>query len=138
MPPLVEHSPLWQRLLILVVAGALGTLARAGVYAGVARFITPTIVPLGTLSVNVLGSLAFGLLWPLTDPAPGQTARLGPDVRLFLLTGFMGAFTTFSTLAFEAGQSVRVHNYGAAALTLCANCLLGIGAFLLGAWITSR
>lgn len=125
-----------QRVLLLVIAGALGTLARMGVYAGIAR--TGISLPLGTLSVNVAGSFLFGLVWPLAEGAGGNAGRLSVETRTIILGGFMGAFTTFSTFAFETGQYLRQGDYLGAGLNVLANNVLGIGAFLVGVWLTGN
>ena len=96
MPP--EH-PLWQKLLLLCVAGAAGTLARYFL-AGIVQRLHPYDFPWGTLAVNAIGCLLFGLVWSLADGRHIIT----PATRAIILVGFMGAFTTFSTFAFETSQ----------------------------------
>lgn len=125
-------SPTLTNLLLLAFAGALGTLARYFTYALCAR--SPWAgLPLGTLTVNVLGSFAFAVVFVLAE----QHARLNPVSKWLLLTGFMGAFTTFSTFAFETSQYLMARDYLAASINLLANNILGIGAFMLGWWLTS-
>lgn len=124
-------TALWERLTLLAAAGALGTLARVGTYLALAKFGSSQF-PLATLGVNVAGSLAFGLVWPLAE----QGGRLSVESRSIILAGFMGAFTTFSTFAFDTGQYLQRGEYFGAGLNILANNVLGIGAFLLGAWIT--
>lgn len=96
MPP--EH-PLWQKLLLLCIAGAAGTLARYFL-AGLVQRLHPYEFPWGTLVVNALGCLLFGLVWSLAD----ERLVISPATRAIILVGFMGAFTTFSTFAFETAQ----------------------------------
>ncbi len=127
------------RVLLIGLAGTAGTLARVGVYALVARLLAGTAagaLPIATLGINVLGSLLFGLIWPLAETVPGGAARVSVETRAVLLAGFMGAFTTFSTLAFETGEQIRRGAYGLAGANMLANAVLGVGAFLLGAWIS--
>ena len=90
---------LWQRLLLLCVAGAAGTLARYFL-AGLVQRIYPHDFPWGTLAVNALGCLLFGIVWSLAD----ERLIISPQTRAIILVGFMGAFTTFSTFAFETSQ----------------------------------
>lgn len=113
-------------------SGALGTLARFGVYEA-ARRLPWGSLPLATIIVNVSGSFAFGVVW-----AAAEGGRLSPQTRLAVLSGFMGAFTTFSTFAFETGQMLREGRPWAAAGIIAANNVLGIGAFLLGEAIGRR
>ena len=126
------------RLLLIALAGALGTLARVGIYAVVARVLAGThgaSLPIATLCVNTLGSLAFGLIWPWAETT-GGAARMSVETRSVLLAGFMGAFTTFSTLAFETGEQMRRGAYGLAFMNMIANAVLGVGAFMLGVWLS--
>lgn len=60
------------------------------------------------------------------------------QTKWVLLAGFMGAFTTFATFAFETGRHMSQGLYGAAALNVLANNVLGIGAFFLGWWVAGR
>lgn len=82
------------RFALLVGAGALGALARHGVH-GAVRQVAASHVPVGTLAINVGGAFAIGLVlgWPGDAHA---------SARAVLATGFLGGFTTFSTLSLEA------------------------------------
>jgi CrcB protein len=130
--PVPSFPILLKQLILLAAAGALGTLARYGIYLGMQRLPWSNL-PIATLIVNVLGSFLFGVVWPLAEQG-----RLTPQSRLLILTGFMGAFTTFSTLAFESGQMLRDSQWGLAAANLMANNVLGIAALFLGMALVSR
>lgn len=88
----------WQSALLVALGGAIGSVARwAAVY-----LVSQQVgvgFPWGTLGVNVLGSFLIGLIAALA-----RTAALGvtPDVRLFLVTGILGGFTTFSSFSLES------------------------------------
>jgi fluoride exporter len=114
-------------LLLLALAGAAGTLARFGLHTLVQR-LADTNLPVGTLVVNALGSFLFGLIWPLAE----ERLLISPEARRIVLVGFMGAFTTFSTFAFETGQLARDAQWTAAMGNIVAQNTLGIGLFLLG------
>ncbi len=92
-------GPFWQKMAWLTVAGAIGTLCRYGLGGWVQRLI-PTAFPWGTLAVNATGCFLFGIVWSLAE----QRMLISGQTRLILLVGFMGAFTTFSTFAFETSQ----------------------------------
>ncbi len=113
-------------LLTLGAAGGLGTLARYGVNLGtVALFGTQ--YPWGTFCVNILGSLLFGFLFGLATSGLWPTAG-----SIYLLTGFLGGFTTFSAFAFENQQFLQQGRWGMLAVNLVAQNLLGILAVMLG------
>lgn len=80
----------------VALGGAGGALARWGVSSGIHRWLGRDF-PWGTLTVNVAGSFAMGLLVVLLL----ERFAVGPAWRAGLLVGFLGAFTTFSTFALE-------------------------------------
>ncbi len=85
-----------QKLLLIAVAGSLGTLARYGL-GGLVQSHVGKVFPWGTVAVNLAGCLLFGLAWSsLEGRWPGSD-----QMRSIVLIGFMGAFTTFSTFVFE-------------------------------------
>jgi fluoride exporter len=88
-----------QKLLLIALAGSFGTLARYGL-GGLIQERTSGVFPWGTVAVNLLGCLLFGIVWSSLEerwPTSGET-------RMIILVGFMGAFTTFSTFIFETAQ----------------------------------
>lgn len=117
----------WQKLVLLGVAGAFGALSRYGL-AGAVQSMTGATFPFGTLAVNALGSFAFGVVIALAE----DRMVLSPDVRLIVLTGFMGSFTTFSTFAYESSALMRESQWGAAVANVLAQNALGIVCVLIG------
>jgi CrcB protein len=116
-----------QKLLALALAGALGTLCRYAL-AGLVQRAADGLFPWGTLAVNVLGCLLFGAAWALAQ----ERFVLSGETRAVVLVGFLGAFTTFSTFAFETGAMLRDADWGLAAANVLAQNLLGVAGFLLG------
>jgi CrcB protein len=116
-----------ERIIWLAVAGAVGTLARYGVSNLVHR-VHASSFPFGTLTVNLVGCFLFGLVWTLAE----ERLVLSGAARLVLLVGFMGAFTTFSTYAFETGALLRDAEWLAAATNVLAHNLLGLVALFGG------
>jgi fluoride exporter len=91
-----------QKLLLIGLAGAVGTLARYGL-GGFVQSHSGRIFPWGTVVVNLLGCLLFGVVWSSLEerwPGSGQ-------LRSIILIGFMGGFTTFSTFMFETEELLR-------------------------------
>lgn len=108
--------------LAVAAGGALGSLGRywlTGVMAG----LTGPRFPWGTLLINVLGSCVIGLVAGLTL-APARVG-LHPDLRIFLMTGVCGGFTTFSAFSLQtlellqAGDTVLAFGYAVASVLLC-------------------
>lgn len=91
-----------QTWIAIAFGGAAGAVSRWLMTTGVQRWLGRDF-PWGTLSVNVLGSFAMGLLVLLLI----ERLEPGPALRLGILVGFLGAFTTFSTFAVEAVDLIR-------------------------------
>ncbi|HUI40536.1 MAG TPA: fluoride efflux transporter CrcB [Terriglobia bacterium] len=83
-------------VLLLVLFGSLGTLARYGLQ-GLVQYRTPSSFPAGTLAVNLVGCLLLGLAGQYSFTHLSVPA----DWRVGLTVGFFGAFTTFSTFSWE-------------------------------------
>jgi CrcB protein len=90
--------------------------------------------PWGTLFVNITGSFLIGVLMTLF------TGRLDPhhSLRLFLVVGLLGGYTTFSSFEWELLETVRFENHLLAALYIAASVGLGYLAVVAGAAIARR
>ena len=84
------------KILIIGLGGFLGSISRYGAYQLLDRHIE-SLFPYGTYAVNMIGSLAIGIVYGLMQ----KGSVLTEEWRLFLAIGFLGSFTTFSTFAFE-------------------------------------
>lgn len=109
------------KLLVLGFAGALGTLARVGLSSWLTARLGATF-PWGTLAVNLVGSLAFGAVWAAAENR-GANAH---ELRFYLLAGFMGAFTTFSSLVFEVAALLSAGRTAVGLLNLVLQNVLGL------------
>ena len=109
----------------VALGGALGSMARFWMTGTVAEF-TGLRFPWGTLLINVLGSLIIGLVAGLTL----VPERLGwhPDVRIFLMTGFCGGFTTFSAFSLQTIELMQSGEAAAASAYVVASAILCVAA----------
>lgn len=120
-------------MLWICAGGALGTGARylVGVWAAQAL---GTGFPYGTLIVNTAGSFLISLVMYLSIDA----GTLSLPLRMFLATGFMGGFTTYSSFNYETIKLLQSGAWGVAALNVLATLAACAVAGLLGLWAGSR
>ncbi len=116
-----------KHILLIAVAGAFGALARYGLV----NLIGGRLFPWGTLAVNILGSCLMGVLYVLIM----EKSVLPPAMKPLLMTGFLGAFTTFSAFSLEAwelldrGEPVQAMIYIGSSVLFCI-LALGFGVFV--------
>lgn len=103
----------------VVIAGAIGSLARYGV----SRAFATRGFPWAVLIVNVVGSAIGGGVLALAEHA-----SMSADLRMILLTGFCGGLTTFSTFAVDSVQLVLDGRTREVVASIAANLVLGVGA----------
>ena len=116
-----------ERILAVAVAGALGALSRYGVQGWVNDLAgRPTV--LGTLAVNISGAFVLGLFLAITEE---RYLSSGPW-RTVGAVGFLGAYTTFSTLMFESVDKLETGDILTAVTNLAASVALGLIAVYLG------
>jgi fluoride exporter len=117
------------QIVLLMVFGALGTLARYGVAVATQTWLPRSAqgFPWATLTVNVIGSFVLALVVFLA-----LGGRVSQDVRLAVGTGFCGAFTTFSTFALETDALLTRGAFLEVTLYVMGNLVLGFVAVLLG------
>jgi CrcB protein len=118
--------PFWFKLVLVASGGALGALFRYAV-SGLVLRLAGTGFPWGTLCANVVGCFLIGLLWVLAE-----RAALSPEAGLFLLTGLLGAFTTFSTYSLESIILLRNGEVLRGLLNIAVSNGLGLVAVLAG------
>lgn len=117
-------------LVWIAAFGAAGTLARYGLTRAMLLWLGPAF-PWGTLAANAAGCLAFGWIAARVE----ARAAWDPALTQACLAGFLGAFTTFSTFAFETAGFLRAGAVFTAVIHLLANVGLGLGLYFLGAWL---
>jgi fluoride exporter len=113
-------------LAAIFVGGAVGTLLRY--LFEVHHPIGPGGFPWPTLIVNLTGSLAIGLILPLTE----HVSLRHPVVRPLLLVGLLGGWTTYSTLAVEATLLAKDGHAGTGLAYLAATIFGGVGLVIIG------
>ncbi len=116
-----------QKLVWLSIAGALGTLARYGL-SGYLNRINGASFPWGTVAVNIIGCLLAGLAWALFE----KRWPVSVDIRMIVLIGFMGAFTTFSAVVLDTGELLRSAEWMRAVANVLLQNGVGIIALFIG------
>ena len=115
-----------RNILLVALCGASGSVCRYLI----SKMIASSF-PWGTFAVNIVGSLLIGLLIGL-----GGKGNLSPEMKLLLVTGFCGGFTTFSTFANESFTMLKAGDALLAALYIGISIIIGIMAVWLGLNIT--
>jgi fluoride exporter len=115
------------RFLAVGAGGFLGAIARYAVGLLVARFWSGEF-PLATFLINVSGSFAIGLFTAMS----AERLALDPVWRLLFATGFVGAYTTFSTFEYETNRLVLAGSTGWAIANVLASVVVGFLALRLG------
>jgi fluoride exporter len=110
----------------VAVAGAAGALCRYLLQA----VIDPRAsgFPWATLTVNLSGAFLLGLLFTVM----AERSTVSPVLRVAITVGFLGAYTTFSTLAFETVQLLDGRDYWAAVANMAGSAVLGVVAVMGG------
>jgi CrcB protein len=111
----------------IAAAGALGAVARYGLEGWVSRRV-PGAFPWGTFVVNVSGSFVLGLVFTLLT----DRMAVDPWLRSALTIGFLGAYTTFSTLSLESYRLLSDGALGLALANMLGSLAAGLAAVYLG------
>ena len=113
--------------LIVFLGAGIGGALRHGVNVGASRLFGYGF-PFGTIIVNIAGSFIMGLLAGYFAFRPG----IGQHVRLFLTTGILGGFTTFSAFSLDTALLVERHSYGMAAGYMVGSVAASVSALFFG------
>ena len=115
-------------LLLVGLGGFVGSVARYKLGGLVLHLTAQERFPYSTFAINVFGCLVVGILAGLVE----RYEFFSPDARLFLFTGLLGGFTTFSAFGLDAMFLVRRGELGIAALYAGASVTVGIAAVWIG------
>ncbi|MCW8931027.1 MAG: fluoride efflux transporter CrcB [Gammaproteobacteria bacterium] len=110
----------------IAAGGALGAIMRFWVSSGIYSWLGRGF-PYGTLSVNLIGSFFIGIAFILLT----ERLALGTEVRAFILIGFLGAFTTFSTFSLETLMLLQE----GLLLKAAGNILLSVFLCIIATWV---
>ena len=116
-----------QNILIIGVGGFFGAIVRYAVGLWIGQKWGRSF-PLGTFFINMSGSFLIGFLMALFT----ERLMINPQWRMFLVIGFLGAYTTFSTFEYETGALIRDSEWLIASLNVVLSVTTGFAALKLG------
>jgi len=122
----IEEWGALMRVAIVAVGGSLGALARYFLQGWILDRTGPSVIAL--FLINISGAFALGLILTLAE----ERNLISPDVRLLLTTGFLSAYTTFSSWMFESVQLIQVGEIARAAGNVMGSVVVGLIAVYLG------
>lgn len=117
-------------LLLVAAGGAIGSVTRWWATGWTLQHTLDWRFPAGTFAVNVVGCAIAGLLAGLAD----RSGLLSAEARLFLFTGILGGFTTFSAFGLETVLLLRRDEW----LVACSNVVLSVLCGILALWLAMR
>ena len=121
------------KVLLVGAGGFLGAISRYFV-AGFVQNLSQSInFPYGTLTVNIVGCFCLGLLSHLAELNMGVTA----EVRLMVMIGFLGSFTTYSTFCNETMNLMQDQRFYLALINVGVHLFLGLSAVLIGRFVVT-
>ncbi len=121
------------KLLLIGSGGFVGAVSRYLISGWVQNWSGGVAFPYGTLAVNIIGCFFIGSVYQLVELQAGISAEL----RLLVLVGVLGAFTTYSTFSNETFNLFQDRRLALGLLNMGAHLILGLLAVLLGRWAVS-
>lgn len=122
-----------RKYVFIAAGGALGAVLRVA-FKNIDYFQYARIIPVDTLLINILGSFLLGLFLTYTY----ERLDWHPDIRLGIATGFIGAFTTFSTFMYEGVTLYKDNEKKNAIIYIGVSLILGVTGYFLGSFIAGR
>lgn len=116
-------------ILMIGIGGFIGTVCRYLLSLFVQNKFLSTF-PFGTMSVNIIGCFLIGIIYALSD-----RGNISVEWRLFIATGILGGFTTFSSFSNETVGMLRDSQYGYAFLYVLSTVIIGILATFAGIFL---
>ncbi len=113
--------------LVIFLGGGIGSVSRYWLALGIYRFMG-TKFPYGTMVVNVLGCFLIGLWMTIF----GNRFMVNPNLRLFLIIGILGGFTTFSSFSYETISLFQEGSYFSGTANIVYSVLNCLGATWVG------
>lgn len=120
-----------KQILLVGLGGGFGSIFRFLTSQLTAKYFSNTF-PLATFATNIIGCFLIGLLIGIL----GQNIEENSNLKLLLITGFCGGYTTFSTFASENISLLQANNYLVAIIYIGASIFMGLLAVWLGMTIT--
>ena len=117
-----------QKVIIIGIGGFIGAITRYGICGIAQTQIRSGSLPYGTLFVNLIGCFIFGIISYFAESG----RILNPTTRAFMLTGFLGALTTFSTFSNETVNLFRDGAIHLSVINIALNLIPGITFLILG------
>ncbi|MDE5418124.1 fluoride efflux transporter CrcB [Labilibaculum sp. DW002] len=117
-------------MLLIGLGGFLGSVSRYLVGQGLHRLFD-TIFPIGTMTVNIVGSFIIGVIYSLAE----RDNLVSPEMRMFLTVGFCGGFTTFSSFAFDNLNLLKDSGFLYLSIYVGGSVFLGLLAVYFGTQI---
>lgn len=126
----IVYGGVLEKILYVTAGGGLGALSRYGITLLSVKLFSDRF-PFGTLAVNLVGCFLIGFVFALA----AEKNIISPSFRLFFVTGFLGALTTFSTYGIESINFARSGMITTSLLNIAANNIGGFILILIGLWI---
>jgi len=118
------------KILLVMIGGGLGAVSRYLITLLSSRLYGSSF-PWGTLFVNLSGCFLIGVSFALAE----YRNILSPSARLFIMTGFLGGLTTFSTYALESVNFARSGDSSVSVINFILNNFVGMALVIAGMWI---